>query len=220
MERSRQQDAFEASEMHDGARVVRRDKVVARTMAAMLVAPALLMFVLGAYIAFANATAPKPVPAAVLPFVVGGIMALGVLLGVLGLVLGVLRVVVTEGAVHVRYGLWGPTIALENIRSCRPVNYDWTEFGGWGIRRGRGGVWAYVPVSSGKVIEIVYRDGAKDRRVLVGASNADETARVIEHLRAASEVGGRVRVAEEAHATSAATQVEDPSDDVGIRNRR
>src|SRR5450631_3632861 len=101
-------DAFEANEMHDGARVVRRDKNVSRLMAGLLAVPGLLTIALGVFIAFANATASKPVPESALPFVCGAIVALGLLLCTLGVAFGVLRTVVTERAVHVKYGLWGP----------------------------------------------------------------------------------------------------------------
>jgi hypothetical protein len=94
-------------------------------MAGMLAVPALFVIGMAIYVAFANATAPKPVPAAALPLVVAAMVALGVLLGLLGIAFGVLRTVVTERAVHVRYGLWGPTIPIANIRSCGVVDYQW-----------------------------------------------------------------------------------------------
>jgi hypothetical protein len=203
------QDAFEASEMHDGARVVWRDKVVSRLMAALLAIPGLMTIGIGVLIALANATSRKPVPAAAVPFVIAAIAGLGVSLCVLGVVFGVLRTVVTERAVHVKYGLWGPTIVVESIRSCRVVDYDWKRFGGWGIRRGPGGVWAYVPSSPGNVVEIVYLDGNAERRVLVGAANAEETVRRIERQRNVR-ISVRPRVAEEAAKSGArGTEVTD-----------
>jgi hypothetical protein len=200
-------DAFEATEMHDGARVVRRDKVVSRLMAGMLAVPSLFTIGIGIYIAFANTTAPKPIPAEALPLVVAGVVGLGVLLGVLGIAFGVLRTVVTERAVHVRYGLWGPTIPIASIRSCRVVDYHWTKFGGWGIRRARDGTWAYVTASGGKVVELRYIEGGRERCALVGANDAAETARQIEELRSAAPVKDRVRVGDEP--SSAASDIAD-----------
>jgi len=182
--------------MYDGARVVRRDKVVSRLMAGMLAVPSLFVIGMAIYVAFANATAPKPVPAAALPLVVAGMVALGVLLGLMGIAFGVLRTVVTERAVHVRYGLWGPTIPVANIRSCGVVDYQWTKFGGWGIRRASDGTWAYVTASRGKVLELRYVENGRERRVLVGAEDAAETARQIEKLRSSALDGGRMRVAD------------------------
>lgn len=187
-------DAFEASEMHDGAPVVRRDKKITRRMAALVAVPGVLTVALAVFIAFANASSSKPVPAAALPFVVGGVAALGIALVALGIVFGVLRTIVTARAVHVKYGLWGPDVPLEAIASCRVVDYDWTEFGGWGIRRGKDGTWAYVP-SSGRVLELRFREGGAMKRVLVGADDPDETARQIERARSqAADPGDRVRV--------------------------
>jgi hypothetical protein len=186
--------------MYDGARVVRRDKVVSRLMAGMAGVPALFVIGIAVYIASVNATAPKPIPPTALPFVVAAMVGLGVLLGLLGIAFGVLRTVVTERAVHVRFGLWGPTIPIASIRSCGVVDYQWTKFGGWGIRRASDGTWAYVTASGGKVLELRYFEGGRERRVLVGAHDAAETARRIEKLRAAAPEGSRARVADEASA--------------------
>src|SRR5205823_2924497 len=112
-------------------------KRIARGMLAMLATAGVLTTALGVWIAFANATSHKPVPAEALPVVVAMVCALGLALVGLGIVFGVLRTVVTERAVHVRYGLWGPTIPIEAIASCAVVDYEWTKFGGWGIRRGK-----------------------------------------------------------------------------------
>jgi len=81
------------------------------------------------------------------------------------------------------------------MRSCRVVDYQWTKFGGWGIRRASDGTRAYVTASSGKVLELRYTQGGRERCVLVGATDAAETARQIEKLRAAAPEGSRVRVA-------------------------
>jgi hypothetical protein len=200
----KEHDAFEAMEMHDGARVVWRDKVVSRFMAGILAVPSLLVIGLAIFIASANATAPNPIPATALPFVVAATLCLGVMFAALGVVFGVLRTVVTERAVHVRYGLWGPTIPIASIRSCRVVDYQWTKFGGWGIRRASDGTWAYVMASAGRVLELRYVDGRRERRVLVGVGDAAETARQIEKLRTAAPEGGRVRVADEPPAEESA----------------
>ncbi|HEX8790980.1 MAG TPA: hypothetical protein VF765_08500 [Polyangiaceae bacterium] len=212
-------DAFEAAEMHDGARVVRRDKVVSRSMAVMLAAPSLFTIAIAVYIAFANASASKPVPPEALPLVVGGMVALGLLLATLGIVFGVLRTVVTEHAVHVRYGLWGPTIPIPSIRACRVVDYEWTKFGGWGIKRARDGTWAYVATSAGKVLELTYEEEGRERRVQIGVSDAAETARQIERLRNAALEG----IPSAARADDRAAAAEsDPADDekMGGRARR
>ncbi|MCW5810654.1 MAG: hypothetical protein KIT84_06560 [Labilithrix sp.] len=176
-------DAFEAAEMHDGAPIVRRDKVVSRGMAALLAGSGLLPFAVAILVALVNGSSERPLPAPALPFFVAFFCALGVLMMGMGVVFGVLRTVVTKKAVHVKYGLWGPTIALDAIESVRVVDYDWTEFGGWGIRIGKGGKRAYVP-RNGPCLELVYRDGPTRKHVLIGAENAAATAAAIEEARA------------------------------------
>ena len=47
------------------------------------------------------------------------------------------------------------------------------------------------------MLELRYVENGRERRVLVGAEDAAETARQIEKLRSAAPEGGRVRVADE-----------------------
>lgn len=175
-------DDFEARNMRDGAPVVHSDKRVSRGLTAIVSGSGLLTMALALFIAFANATSHKPVPVGALPLVVGAIGMLGMGLVVLGVVMGVVRTVVSEREVNVKFGLWGPRIPLENIRSASVVDYDWTAFGGWGIRRSVDGTWAYVPGGK-RVLEIRYVEDGKERRVLVGADNPEETARQIDRAR-------------------------------------
>jgi hypothetical protein len=211
-------DELEAREMHDGSPVVARDKNVSRLMTALIGVPGLLTMVLGVFVGLGNATASKPVPADVLPLVVTGVVSLGLALCVMAVAFSVLRTVVTERAVHVRYGLWGPTIPLESIRSCKVVDYDWTQFGGWGIRRGRGGTWAYVPASSGPVMEITYVDGGTEKRVLVGAGDAAGTARQIEEAR--KKTAEHARVAAPHDAAAPIVDEEFEADEASANQRR
>ena len=52
-------------------------------------------------------------------FATGPVNLIGLIpLVLITLVLSHLRVVVTDDALHVQYGLWGPTIAVENITRC------------------------------------------------------------------------------------------------------
>jgi len=198
-------DELEARHMEGGAAVVHRDKKVSRGLAALVAVPGFLTIVLAAYLAFANATASKPVPADALPFVVGAIATLGVALVVMGVMFGVVRTVVTQHEVNVKFGLWGPRISLASIRSVKVVDYDWTKFGGWGIRRAMDGTWAYVPGGK-RVLEIRFVEDAKERCVLVGCENPDETARQIERAREPVRVAVDSGAAEEeapAHAAEA-----------------
>lgn len=188
-------DAFEAMEMHDGAPVVHRDKHVSRRMAGFIGASGLLQIAIAIFVAFVNGSSSKPMPPTMLPVFVGAMIAFGLAMMVLGVAVGVLCIVVTKKAVHVKYGLWGPTIPLEAIQSCRVTDYDWTEFGGWGMRRGRNNAWAYVP-KSGPVVEVKYLEDGKTKRVLIGASDAASTAQAIEAARTNVRVGDVVAEAE------------------------
>lgn len=183
-------DAFEEAEMHDGSPIVHRDKLVSRGMTGIMLGGGSLPLLVGILVALTNSTASRPVPPGAVPLVVALTAALSVALWITGIVFGVVRTVVTKQAVHVKYGLWGPTIPLDAIESARVVEYDWTEFGGWGLRIGKDGARAYVP-QNGPCVELVYREGGKTKRLLVGAAEASRTVRAIEEAR------GRVRIADD-----------------------
>ncbi len=182
-------DAFEAKYMQDGSRILHRDKRVSRKMALILFIAGLLPLFHAISLPFINEGSQRPLPGSIVPFWMVGMGLLAVLFFVLAIVFGVLRIVVTERAIHVKYGLWGPTIPLESVISCKVVDYDWTQYGGWGLRRGADGSWAYVP-SNGPVLEVVYRDGSAEKKVLLGAQDPQALARSIMEATSA----GAVRV--------------------------
>lgn len=99
--------------------------------------------------------------------------------------MGVLRVTVSQGAVEVQYGLFGPKIPIAAIESVAPTEYKWTTVGGWGIRRGPGGSWVYnMPGDGGRAVRIEWRDAKGRRKVtLIGSRNHHELARTIEQAR-------------------------------------
>lgn len=171
-------DTFESRYMPAEGTVLHRDKRVSRVLAGIMGLSGLAVIGVAIFIALVNGTSQKPVPAEALPLVVGMVASLGVLIATIGIAMGILRTVVTDREVNVKYGLWGPTIAMKDILSCRPVTYRWIEFGGWGIRLGRDGTWAYVPIGD-QAIEIVYNVDGKTKRVLVGVENPEQTAAVI-----------------------------------------
>lgn len=131
-------------------------------------------------------------PAAV---VVGAAVATGELVGLLALPVlvliwlffSVLRVTVSERAVNVQYGLFGPKIPLAAIEEAEAVTYDWKKFGGWGIKRSLDGEWIYnMPGDGGRAVRLAWRDRKGKRRVtLVGTRQADEMARQIDRGREA-----------------------------------
>lgn len=184
--------------MAGDAPVRHRDKRVSRGMAGILAAPALFSWALAVFVAFANASSDKPVPAGALPFVVGAIALFGVMFALLSLTMAVLRTVVTDKKLTVKYGLWGPEIDLSAIRSCKVVDYDWTKFGGWGIRIGAGGVRAYVP-GPGEVVEVAYDEGGTTKRVQIGAQDARKLSLEINRAR---EAGVRIAIDDETDAAA------------------
>lgn len=99
----------------------------------------------------------------------------------------VLRVTVSQGSVHVQYGLFGPKIPIAAIEAVGPTEYKWTTFGGWGIRRGPGGAWLYnMPGDEGRAVRIEWRDAKGRRRTtLVGSKHSLELAKTIEKARRA-----------------------------------
>lgn len=212
-------DTFEAKYMADGTTVLHRDKRVSRKMALLLTIPGLLTLYHAISVPLVNDASTRPMPPSIVPFWTIGMGLLAVFFFVLAIVFGVLRFVVTERAIHVKYGLWGPTIPLEDVTSCKVVDYDWLKYGGWGIRRGIDGSWAYVP-SSGSVVEIVYRDGKREKRVVLGAADPHALARSIAEAKSAG--GARLRIgapASEPETSEAAEILEDESER-GLGSRR
>ncbi len=107
-----------------------------------------------------------------------------------------LRVVVTHEALHVQLGVWGPRIPLQSIRSARAGMYDWKQWGGWGIRRGRSGGWSYsVPGGSGQCVEVQWIDDAgRERTHVITVEDSAAILAAIERGRGAvtAETGVRV----------------------------
>ncbi|MEL6181875.1 MAG: hypothetical protein AAFS10_23140, partial [Myxococcota bacterium] len=115
-------------------------------------------------------------------------------LGVLMLLLTVfmfsmitLRVNVTQDAIVIQNGSFGPTIPIKHIELCEPVAYSaMREYGGWGIRHGRDGTWAYnILGDKGKGVRIHYReeDGTL-RKVMFSSERHNTMAETINRLRA------------------------------------
>ena len=124
------------------------------------------------------------------------------------LLLSHLRVVVTDDAVHVQYGLWGPTIAVETITRCEVKPYEAMRFGGWGFKRSLDGTMAYsVPGGEGECVALEIADGAKTRKVVITTPNAAAVALAIEEARA-RKLGSGVRI-DAAEATGATAVTDD-----------
>lgn len=127
------------------------------------------------------------------------------------LLLSHLRLSVTATHVHVQLGMFGPTIPLAAVESVQAIKYSALRFGGWGIRYGGGGQWAYsVPGSSGDAVEIVWTDARGGRRThVVTCEDGPAMARAIAagRRRAQGETQG-VRIAAEDNAEASAGEEE------------
>ncbi|MEZ4439347.1 MAG: hypothetical protein R3B72_09675 [Polyangiaceae bacterium] len=174
-------DLYQSEHMAKDEEVRHQDKRVSRGMAGILGIWAPLSWALAAFIAVANESSSRPVPTSILPLVVAAVALLGFLFLGMAVTFAVLRTVVTETHVLVKYGLWGPDIPLASITACRVVDYDWTKYGGWGIRRGPQG-WAYVP-GPGEVVELEYLDEGVPRTVQIGAGDARKLSLEINRAR-------------------------------------
>jgi hypothetical protein len=99
----------------------------------------------------------------------------------------VLRFTISERAVVVQYGLFGPTIPIESIESAEAVDYDWKKFGGWGIRRSLDGEWMYnMPGDGGRALRIVWTDKHGERRITgIGMPAPEPAAAAIAQARRA-----------------------------------
>ena len=50
-------------------------------------------------------------------------------------------------------------VPLDDIAACRPIRYRWWQYGGYGIRKGRGGMMLNVAGDGGHAVELVRRSG-------------------------------------------------------------
>ena len=114
---------------------------------------------------------------------------------VLWALFSVLRISVTREEVYVQYGLFGPRIPVRDIEQCDAVDYDWKQYGGWGIRYGRDGSVAYNMMGDGgRAVKIVHRSGGESRTVLVASPDPVRLATAINQARAASAAPVRARI--------------------------
>lgn len=174
---ARAADDYEARYMA-GEGVIYRDKIKApKKFFLLFLLPTLIQAVTFSTVAIAG----KPLPLSVIAIV--PITAL--LMMLLGLLFAVLRITVTLREVHVQYGLFGPKIPVASIEDCKAVKYDWKDYGGWGIRRGADGSWAYNMVGdAGRAVRIEWVDAKGKKNVtLVASPDPEALARAIQQAR-------------------------------------
>lgn len=155
-DKARVPDSYEARYMAGEGTVLHRDKTMApAALQAMLLVPGLI----GAGAMVAAGLWPWAL-AVLAPFIL------------LWLLFASLRVTVSEGAVNVQYGLFGPTIPTASITAAESTTYDWKDYGGFGIRRAKG-EWLYnMPGDKGRAVRIHWRDAKGNKRThLIGTPN-------------------------------------------------
>jgi hypothetical protein len=114
--------------------------------------------------------------------------------GLMWLLFAVLRVTVSEKIVNVQYGLFGPRIPMEAIESAEAVDYDWKQFGGWGIRVNAKGEWMYnMPGDGGHAVKIVWAKKGKRKVTYVGSLHHERLAAQIQRARAALPAGAQTK---------------------------
>lgn len=157
-------DGYEAEYMAGAGRVLFRDKTMApKLLHAMFGVPALVAAVTGVM------SLGEVGLAGALPlFAATGALAMTWTL------FSVLRVTVSGRQLQVQYGLFGPTVPIEDILEVSVGDYDWKKFGGWGIRRAFDGTWAYNMIGDGgRAVTIHYRDGDRVKKVLIASRQAE-----------------------------------------------
>lgn len=177
-------DAYTARYMSGPGRGLYHDKIVAPAWFRLLLLLPILILVASAVSAHAPAT------------MLGGLPVI-----LVWILFSVLRVSVSEGELHVQYGLFGPKVPIADILSCEAVDYDWKKYGGWGIRRGFDGSVAYNMVGDrGRAVRVVYRKGRWTKTILVATRDPDrlalavQQARVLAAAKAFTEGDPRLRV--------------------------
>jgi len=169
-------DGYEQKYMTDGAPVLARQKARAsNAMLALLALPSIIALITVPILLATKA--PQSAIAPAIAFFFGFFLMM---------LFAVLRITVSATHVHVQYGLWGPKIPTAAIEKVEAVHYDWKEYGGFGIRRGGDGSWAYNMMGDqGRAVRIVWRD-AKGREsiTLISAPDPDALVKAIEKARA------------------------------------
>ncbi len=94
----------------------------------------------------------------------------------------VLRVTISTKSVNVQYGLFGPKIPIAAITSAEATSYEWTKFGGWGIRRKSSREWIYNMMGDGgQAVRICWRGPNGEENITwIGSKDASAIAAAID----------------------------------------
>ena len=158
MRASRSEDPYEAHYMPGEGGVLYRDKIVAPKWFLALMSLPLLIIVAVTIFESLKAGAVNALP----------LIISTPIIAMMWLLFSVLRITVSREQLVVQYGLIGPKVDIKDIISADAVDYDWKRFGGWGIRIGIDGSWAYNMMGDGgQAVRVVYRDGTRQHTIYV-----------------------------------------------------
>lgn len=90
-----------------------------------------------------------------------------------------LSIAVTDEKVTFGFSVLRKTLPLETIRAYEVKKYNWLRYGGWGIRFSLGGRRAYSLPGIPMGVEIIARQGKKERRYFVSSRYPDRFAAAI-----------------------------------------
>ena len=191
-------DEYERRYMDPAERLLYREKVVSRTAFRVSIAMSVIFGVLGLV---AIVAAP---PVAALAYGLPSI-ALAALMGVLGVMFSVFRVMITSSHLHVHFGWAKRKIPMDAIRSVTAVRLQ-------GLRQGKvkigldGVARTWVGnASSGRGVEITYQDGKRKHVLTIGSDRPEQFVETIERARRGESTG--MRIAGEATQGEAAEDV-------------
>ncbi len=188
---AKQRDSYERKHMAAG-KELHRDKIKWKLHWILLILT-VVMAATTAALGIAGSSPDNPLWAT---FLVGTMTAL---FGVLWLLFAVMRTVVTTKEIHVQYGLWGPRVPIEAIESCEVTQYDWKEFGGWGIKYSTSSkTWAYSLWGHGdKVVRLVWTEDGKTKRAVFHARDPEAIVMAVQRARTNAVLSGRIETSAE-----------------------
>ena len=132
---------------------------------------------IGAAVAAATGATPD-VPALLAGLGIGA----GLLCSALWLLFTHIRITVTMDHLHVQYGVFGPKIPIRDVVSIQAEQYDWKEFGGWGLkvsRRDRTQAYSFAG-GADRGVRIEYRaEDGSIRKAFVSTEEPEEIVRAV-----------------------------------------
>lgn len=199
-------DAYEEAYMSGEGEVLYREKMVGRLpWDAALLAPG----------AFGTAITGVGLIAAGAPIAaIAGVTALTALpFAAIWLLFRTLRVTVSTAMVHIQFGMWGPEIPVEAIVDVQAIEYDWTDYGGFGVKY-RNGTWIYNMIGDERqAVQITWMQGEKQRTTVVSSKDPAALAGAItEAMRRKEPTAPQVRVEAAADLYEAELDAEPPKE--------